>query len=235
VVPIDADASGKAQTYALMLSSLGLDPGRASGTLAVFAGNERYDVPFSRVVATGARDSTLDGATPIVVRFPRVLTVDGGYVASLADPDPGACILAYPWMPKNVATALAHPNVANLRKRAEAATVVDAPPAVSEPAPPCAHPYAVATTTKPVTPDTPDLAKQQALSGVVEVLVSLDGSGRVIDVAVWRTSTYPTLDKAAAGAAFASKFAPEVFRCVGVPSSYLFRAEFEAQGRLEHT
>jgi TonB family protein len=226
VVPLDADTSGKAQTYALTLTSLGLDPGRASGTIAVYAGNERYEVPFSRVIATGARDSSLDGATPIFVRFPRPLAVDGGYVTSLADPEPGKCIPAYPWTPKNAAAKLAQANVPKLRKRLETAKVVDAPPAVSEATPTCAHPYAAASVKTEVTPTLPEAA--QDMEGNVETLVSLDGAGAVVDVEVWHTSGHDPLDRAAAKAALASKFSPEVFRCVNVPASYVVQSSFKA-------
>lgn len=226
VVPIDADASGKAQTYAFMLTSLGLDPGRASGTIAVYAGNERYEVPFSRVIATGARDSSLDGATPIPVRFPRRLAVDGGYVASLADPEPGKCIPAYPWTPKNAAAKLAQPNMAKLRKRLETAKVVEAPTPLSETTPTCAHPYAAASVKSVVTPVAPEAA--QDMEGSVETIVSLDGAGAVLDVEVWRSSGHDPLDRAAAKAALASKFNPEVFRCANVPASYVVESTFKA-------
>jgi TonB family protein len=227
VVPVDADASGRAETYALMLSSLGLDAGRASGTVALFAGNERYEVPFSRVVATGARDLSLDGATPIFVRFPRRLAVDGGYVASLADPEPGKCIPAYPWTPKNAAAKLSQPNVTKLRGRLLTATVVTAPPPVGETIPVCAHPYAAASVKTAAAPALPEAA--QDMEGSVETLVSLDGAGAVVDVEVWHSSGHDQLDRAAARAALVSKYAPEIFRCAGVPSSYVFAASFKGE------
>jgi periplasmic protein TonB len=119
-------------------------------------------------------------------------------------------------------------------------TVASAPPAPTSgpataappppPTPPrCAQPHKDATTTRPVEPDYPDLARQQGAVGTVQVKVSLTPTGSVVSTSVYKSSGNALLDKAALAAARASSYAPEVEDCSPVAGTYLFRADFSSQ------
>ena len=104
-----------------------------------------------------------------------------------------------------------------------------APPATPAPTPKpaCAQPHVDATTTNPVTPDTPEMAKQQGATGTVQVKVSLDPAGHVVGASVYKSSGSALLDQAAVQAAKQSSYAPEIDNCAKVAGDYIFRADFE--------
>jgi protein TonB len=104
-----------------------------------------------------------------------------------------------------------------------------APPAPTPTPPHCALPHKDATTTRPVEPDYPDLARQQGAVGTVQVKVSLSPTGSVVSTSVYKSSGNALLDKAALSAARASSYAPEVEDCAPVAGTYLFRADFNSQ------
>jgi protein TonB len=118
-------------------------------------------------------------------------------------------------------------------------TVASAPPAptagpaTAPPATPtprsCAQPHKDATTTQPVTPDYPEIARQQGAIGVTNVRVSLSATGSVISVKVYKSSGNQSLDQEALKAARASRYSPEIEDCQPVAGDYLFRAEFNNQ------
>jgi|GEM_PF-5582559 len=58
-----------------------LETGRASGTLALWAGARRFDVPFRDAVALDWRDRTTP-ETPLVVRFAAPTPLDGAAVTA---------------------------------------------------------------------------------------------------------------------------------------------------------
>jgi protein TonB len=106
-----------------------------------------------------------------------------------------------------------------------------APPAPAAPTPTpkpaCAQPHVDATTTNPVTPDTPEMAKQQGATGTVQVKVSLSPTGSIVSATVYKSSGFPSLDQAALQAAKQSAYAPEIDNCMKVAGDYIFRADFE--------
>jgi protein TonB len=107
-----------------------------------------------------------------------------------------------------------------------------APPATPQPTPTpprCSQPHKDATTTRPVEPDYPDMARQQGAVGTTQVKVSLSATGSVIDATVYKGSGNQFLDRAAIAAAKASSYSPEVEDCQRVPGVYLFRADFSSQ------
>jgi TonB family protein len=104
-----------------------------------------------------------------------------------------------------------------------------APPATPTP-PRCALPHKDATTTRPVEPDYPDLARQQGAVGTVQVKIVLNSTGGVTNATVYKSSGNALLDRAAVAAARASSYSPEVEDCAPVNGgTYLFRADFSSQ------
>ena len=92
----------------------------------------------------------------------------------------------------------------------------------------CARPNVAATTLRPVEPDTPALAQQQGISGVVQVVVSLDAQSRVVGTRI-QTSPSAVLNQAALAAARGSQFRTEVRNCEPVAADYIFSVDFTAQ------
>ena len=80
-----------------------------------------------------------------------------------------------------------------------------------------------------VTPDTPEMAREQGITGVSQIEVTLDASGAVMSASVYKSSGSAALDNAALAAARASRYSPALESCHAVGGSYLFRAEFDAQ------
>ncbi len=95
------------------------------------------------------------------------------------------------------------------------------------PKPACAQPHVDATTTNPVSPDTPEMAKQQGLTGTSMVKVSLSATGSVLGATIYKSSGSALLDNAAVQAAKESSYSPEIDNCAKVAGDYIFRADFE--------
>ena len=105
-----------------------------------------------------------------------------------------------------------------------------APPAPTPTPPRCSQPNKDATTTRPVEPDYPDLARQQGAVGTVQVKIVLNATGGVTNATVYKSSGNALLDKAAVAAARASSYSPEITDCAPVNGgTYLFRADFNSQ------
>ena len=77
-------------------------------------------------------------------------------------------------------------------------------------------------------PDTPALAQQQGISGVVQVVVSLDAQSRVVGTRI-QSSPSAVLNAAALAAARGSQFRTEVKNCEPVAADYIFSVDFTAQ------
>ncbi len=75
-------------------------------------------------------------------------------------------------------------------------------------------------------PDYPLVAKQNASTGTVGIIIDLDEMGRVRRVDIYHSSGDPTLDAAARVAAVSSTFESATIDCIVTPSTYLFRADF---------
>jgi TonB family protein len=114
---------------------------------------------------------------------------------------------------------------------AEAPAPVAIPAATPKPTPTplsCARPNVAATTVRPLEPDTPAVAQQQGISGVVQVVVSLDAQSRVVGTRI-QTSPSAVLNQAALAAARGSQFRTEVRNCEPVAADYIFSVDFTAQ------
>jgi TonB family protein len=92
----------------------------------------------------------------------------------------------------------------------------------------CARPTVAATTLRPLEPDTPALAQQQGISGIVQVVVSLDAQSRVVGARI-QSSPSALLNQAALGAARGSQFRTEVKNCEPVAADYVFSVDFTSQ------
>ena len=74
--------------------------------------------------------------------------------------------------------------------------------------------------------DYPAIAKEQGAVGSVEVEVTLDETGAVQGVSVYKSSGSEALDNSALQAAKATSYAPATVDCVPQPGRYLFRHDF---------
>lgn len=77
VDPIDETAT----TFAIRLNSLNDDDSIATGTIALSAGTDRYEIPFSNATVSGVPHKGT--WTPVLIRFQRNIHIDRGYLASL--------------------------------------------------------------------------------------------------------------------------------------------------------
>lgn len=96
------------------------------------------------------------------------------------------------------------------------------------PNPYAAHPNQPPRTLKAVEPDTPPLAQQQGIQGTVQVLVSLDEKGQVVE-AVIQSSPSAILNEAALTAARKSTFRPEIKNGKPIAGKYVFSVDFTSQ------
>ncbi len=97
----------------------------------------------------------------------------------------------------------------------------------SAPAPACTAPDIAARAIDPVTPDTPEIAQEQGLTGTTQIRVSIDANGAVTDVGIYRSSGSSLLDAAALHAARESTYKADIRNCEAVSGSYLFTATFQ--------
>ena len=111
-----------------------------------------------------------------------------------------------------------------------AATAPPTPPPTPTPTPrpQCAVPNADPHTISASPPDTPEMAKEQGISGEVWVQVSLDAAGHVTGTSVIKTPS-AILNSAAISAARESTYAPEIVDCKPTGGTYKFVAVFDSQ------
>lgn len=109
----------------------------------------------------------------------------------------------------------------------ETAGPTSEPAPTPTPKPVCSSPYADAATITKFTPETPQLALDQGLSGVAQVKVDLSADGRVLDAGIFESTGSSILDHAAVDAAKRTTYTPKIVECSRVPGSYLFRVEFQ--------
>jgi protein TonB len=109
-----------------------------------------------------------------------------------------------------------------------------APTPVPTPAPTlkpsCATPNADAGISgSPADAEYPDIARQQGAVGTTQVRVSLDATGSVLSVGVYKSSGNQALDNAAMVAAKSTRYTPEVVNCVKTAGTYSFKVDFTGQ------
>jgi TonB family protein len=89
----------------------------------------------------------------------------------------------------------------------------------------CARRYAAPTTLHAAEPMTPRAAMEHGISGTVSVAVTLDDRGRPTSAAIVHSPS-PFVNEASIAAAMRSDFSPEIFRCITVPSVYVFVVDY---------
>jgi|GEM_PF-477768 len=94
--------------------------------------------------------------------------------------------------------------------------------------PACANPEVPAKTITAVAPDTPEIAREQGITGNVEVKVDLNEKSQITGVSIYKSANH-LLDKAALDAARASKFQTAIENCQPIASSYRFVVEFQSE------
>jgi len=94
--------------------------------------------------------------------------------------------------------------------------------------PACAHPNVAASTIEAASVDTPSLAQQNGISGVVDVIVRLDEHSHIVAARIAHTPS-ALLNDAALRAARTSTFRTEVRDCLPVAAEYVFSVEFDGQ------
>jgi TonB family protein len=221
-----ASATG-ARTYAVAFETFAAAAGRLSGTVSLYSGAQRYDVPFKGVIAVPALASEVGKAVPITIRFNRDVAVEAAYLSAIDGPNAGPCGLGNIYMSKpGSGQNDLFPLNRDLRERAQNVQPIDAPPPASDPRP-CDKPDVPASTTFAATPRYPDLAGQRGDSGIAEITVALAADGRVLAAWLYKSSGWPLLDAAGLAAASVSRFSAGTFRCKPVFGIYKFVTDFE--------
>ncbi len=135
-------------------------------------------------------------------------------------------IVKTPYPAVTICAALAA--IAALGKFGGAQTIAPGPmPAATA----CARPNSAATTIRAAMPDTPPIAQQQGIVGIVQVVVTLDADSNVVGARI-QTSPSAVLNEAAIAAARASTFRTEVRDCVPRGGQFIFTVEFESPIRF---
>ncbi|MEA2786293.1 MAG: hypothetical protein QOF71_2397 [Candidatus Eremiobacteraeota bacterium] len=211
------------------VSMRALETGRASGIVALWAGNRRFDVPFRDVLALDSRDR-ISPETSFTVRFAAPTTLDGAVVTAI---DEGGTLRPCdpwfaPWIPVSRTapdrrTAEERTTEERFLSRARAATPIDAPAAVAD-ATTCAVPNQSARTVYAVTPDRPRFGG----TGLTVVMVLVDPTDKVAGARIQTSSGNRQLDEVALSAARLSEFQGQIFRCRHIMGGYLFSVEFNA-------
>jgi TonB family protein len=225
--PVDA-VNGGGRTYAVAFETFSASPGRLSGTLTLFAGSERYDVPFSNVIAVPATSSGALTAVPLTVRFTTAVKVDAAYLSAIVGPNPGPCGLGYIAMRSNDGVRARELSELDrvLRARVQDVKPIDAPASVSDRVT-CERPNVDASIAFSATPRYPDLAGRRGDMGETQVAVALAADNAILAAWVWKSSGSKDLDQAAVIAARASRFNAATFRCQRVFGLYTFYADFQ--------
>jgi hypothetical protein len=92
----------------------------------------------------------------------------------------------------------------------------------------CAVPDVPPSVVKAMEPDPPIAAVQSRISGRVEVLVSLDTAGHVVNAMI-KESASAVLNNASLTAARRSTYRPALHDCKPVPSEYIFSVDFSSR------
>ncbi|HEY6234987.1 MAG TPA: energy transducer TonB [Candidatus Elarobacter sp.] len=92
----------------------------------------------------------------------------------------------------------------------------------------CGRPNVAPATLRAAAPDTPSMAQQQGVTGVVQVVVSLDTQSRIVGTRV-QSSPSALLNRAAVNAARDSQFRTEIRNCEPIAADYIFSVDFTSQ------
>ena len=121
------------------------------------------------------------------------------------------------WGPKLLAFALAAGSVASLQRGASAQL---------EARPSCAVPDKVASIVSHPTPEIPEIALQQEVTGSVEIIVDLDADGALRSARIEHSSGNAALDAEALRVARKSRYSPTIAACTAVAESLRYTVDF---------
>ena len=205
------------------LRFFGFAPAIVSATVALYAGDARYDVRVDRVAVSvfGANPSAMEGARAYaIVRFPADTRVDSAVVSSVQDPPVGVCSVPYyPWFattPGARATGAGAPPSGSY--------IVDAPVPVHDPVP-CAEPNAPAHKLG----ESPELwppGKGRDFHARAVVGVTIDEAGNVAETRILASTADEQADAFALTTARETRWAPGRFRCRPDVGTYNYVVEF---------
>jgi len=232
VAPLPDGAS-----YAVQLYSLDGATALTSGVVTLDAGTERYDLPFHDAIAPGNPIDTR--ATPIVIHFPKRVSVSAAFVSVAGGQNGGPCVVM-PWIDAGAAPASAiaeRPDgPPSLTARATDAMPVEAPAPAALAAPACADPTRRARPRLPATPSVSPSDVAAAFSGQfantelhASVLVVLDATGKPLAARIIRPTGSNVLDTAAREAALRTAYDPVRYRCESVDGTFIFAAAWKAR------
>ena len=213
-----------------------------SGTVALYHGDDRYDVHFTGATAADPRDRNAT-PSPIVVRFETPVDVEGALAVTS---EPTGCAPSEPWRPHFIVTgrigavfvgvgrpARLGPPPSNpddalwvrVHAAASAAAVLAPDPVVQEPHVDCARANIPATTAFVAEPAQLEVALAHYAGGRVDVLVTLDATGAVVKTRVEQASGSIDVVRGALAAVEASTFRAAIFHCRPYGGSYIFTAD----------
>jgi hypothetical protein len=210
VSAMNGDSAG-ATLYAVEFETYTTKPAFVSGTVTLFAGDDRYDIAVQYALAMPLADSKHHRA--LFVRFPSPVKVTGGYLSAISGDIMKAC------PPERLARIEApKPDEA---KAIVARQTVDAPPPIAEAHFACDVPFASARTTKlePMVIPSEIVFAGTGDDGNV-LLLRISAKGALMGMTVARQSRFGSFDHAAEVVAKTSTFAPAIFHCEPVEGYY---------------
>ena len=213
-----------------------------SGTLALYHGDDRYDVRFESATAADPRERDAT-PSPIVVHFDTPVDVEAALVVTS---ESTGCAPREPWRRNflyvtgqigavSVGGGRRAPLGPPLSNPAEAiwvrfhaaaanAAQLTSEPVVREPHVDCARPNVPATTAFVAEPTQLESSFAHYGGGRVDILVTLDATGAVVKTRVEQGSGSIDIDRGALDDAAASKFRAGSFHCRSYGGSYIFTA-----------
>jgi len=195
-VPGDPNAATVRVNFAVPL------PG---GTVTAYGASTRWSGTVDRFASVKHEDTT---------EYSVVVRADAPIEAVAYQPPNGSCI----------ARAGVSPRSGYNGADVERPSIALADPQPLEPIS-CARRYAAAVTLHGAEPVAPMAAIQQRIGGIVNVAVTLDDRGRPKSAAVLHSPSR-FLNEPSIEAAMQSDFSPQIFRCLTVPSVYVFAVAY---------
>ncbi|HTJ28713.1 MAG TPA: hypothetical protein VMA36_21345 [Candidatus Limnocylindria bacterium] len=223
VTPLDADGT----RYAIAFSAT--QAGIASGTASLYAGDQRYDIPFHGIIFADAIEKghlDHDSSQVVTVAFPSPTPIDSGVVTMLAAPDPEPCAPFFsPW----VASKHSSPETAehaSFVARARTVAAIPAPAPVSDPVD-CTQPSVPARTIHAAQPYWPVDVGPINATAYVAVLVGPDDA--IVGTRIQRSSGNGELDMEAVDTTRRSAFRAGRWRCRPIYGVYVFSVGFNRE------
>jgi hypothetical protein len=210
VSAMNGDKAG-ATLYAVEFETYTTKPAFVSGTVTLFAGDDRYDIATQYALAMPLADGKHHRA--LFIHFAAPVKITGAYLSEISGDIMKAC-------PPERLARIATPKPDEAKAIVARATV-EAPPPIAEAHLSCDVPFASARTTKlelMAIPSDVDFAATGDDGNVLLLRISAKGS--LMGMTVVRQSRFGSFDHAAEVVAKTSTFAPAVFRCEPIEGYY---------------